>query len=440
MDIEKQRLLVTQLLSDHDLFATCHSIVKANYFDPTIKKIVLFSQNYFEKYKTVPSSEIVKAETGIELATKSLSQDQVKYAADQVEEFCKNKAIENAILGAPSLLQNGNFGKIETSLKEALSVGLNRNLGTDYFKDPELRLNKLLDGSSFIKTGWDDLDFILEGGVGRQELLLFGANSGVGKSVIMLNLALNLLIQRLNGIYFSFELAESVVAKRLDSMLTSIPQGKIAENIHKIASEIEERRSSLGKFFIKRLPESTTTANKIRTYVKEFGYTHGYLPDFMVLDYLDLMTTSQNIPLDNLFVKDKYVAEEVRALGFEFDCLMITASQLGRAALDAPHIHQGHIQGGISKINTADNFIAIIQNDQHRANGEYWFELGKTRNANGVGKKILLRWDSQSLRVSNNKQPLTLKRGSGSGPINGSGTVLDRKNKLVDMVKFDEPN
>jgi len=448
MEIDKQKLLVTSLLSDHDLFATCHSIIKSSYFDPSIKRVVNFAQEYFEKYKNIPAPDVIKAETGMAIEKKQITKAEVKYVADQVEQFCKNKAIEAAILGAPKLLGEGDFGKIETNLKQAIGVSLNRDLGTDYFGNPELRLKKLLDNTRLIPTGWRDVDEVLGGGVGRQELLLFGANSGVGKSIFMLNLACNLLTQGLNGIYFTLELSEEVVAKRLDSMITGIGQQDIFKNIHKISHDLEEARAMMGKFYVKRFPESSTNANHLRAYIKEFESVHGFLPDFIVIDYLDLMTTNHKIALDNLFIKDKYVAEEARALGHDFDCLVISASQLGRAALEADNVHQGHIQGGISKVNTCDNFLPIIQTEQMRAAGEYILEYAKTRNSNGVGKKTLLHWNPISLRVSNNDgakdKGLNVKkerRGSGDVQHDG-GTVLDKINKsrrsnllgVLDMV------
>ena len=429
MEIEKQKLLVGYLLSDHDLFATCNSIVRPSYFDPSVKRVIKFSQEYFEKYKALPSLDVIKSETGVGFEKRNLTKAEVKYASDQVEQFCKNQAMAEVILGAPKLLQEGDFGKIEMNMKAAVGVSLNRDLGTDYFSNPEARLKKLLDSSRLISTGWRDVDEILGGGVGRQELLLFGANSGVGKSVAMLNLAANLLSQGLNGIYFTLELSEEVVAKRLDSMLTGIGQNDIFKNIHKIAHDIEEAKSLMGKFYVKRFPESSTNANHLRSYIKEFESVHGFLPDFIVVDYLDLMTTNHKIPLDNLFIKDKYVAEEARALGHDFDCLVISASQLGRAALEADHVHQGHIQGGISKVNTCDNFIAIVQTEQMRAAGEYVFEYAKTRNSNGVGKKTILNWDPIALRITDikKKEDLSVKKSGEEMP--SSGTVLDKIRK-----------
>lgn len=459
MDFDKQALLVGHLLSDQTLFATCHGMVRPSYFEPSLKKVIAFAQDFFEKYKQIPTQEILKAETGFKFTEGmqiGASKSEQKYVADQLEVFCKQKAIEEAIFAAPQMLYEGDYGLIESTLKEAISVGLNRNLGTDYFANPELRLRQLIDSTNFIPTGWRDVDEILGGGVGRQELLLFGANSGVGKSIAMLNLSINLLAQGLNGVYFTLELAEGVVSKRADSMLTGIGQVDVFKNISRIANELEASKDLMGKFYIKRFPESSTNANTIRAYLKEFEQVNGFTPDFIVIDYLDLMTTNSKISAENLFVKDKYVAEEARALGHDFNCLVISASQLGRAALEAEHVHQGHIQGGISKVNTADNFIAIIQSDQMRATGEYVFEFAKTRNSNGVGKKVILRWDPISLRITDLAQaPLVNGKKSDKGAkapntgknnsysMNSAGTVFDKiksSNALsgvIDMI--DQP-
>lgn len=429
MDTEKQKLLIECLLSDASLFTMCNPIIKSQYFDPQLRSVIEFSQKYSDKYKSIPSVAQVLAESGQTLQQHTLSKAEIQYVADEIETFCRHKAVEEAILASPKLLEQNDMGKIIDQLKDAISVGLTKDLGTDYFADPAARLQSLLDAQDLIPTGWSEVDEILGGGVSRQELLMFMANSGVGKSVAMLNLARNLLSRKLNGLYISLELAEKVVSKRLDSMISKISQIDILKNIDLVSASIIKASAAYGRLFVKRMPESTTNANHIRAYIKEFEQTHGFTPDFIVIDYMDLMTTNHKIPLDNLFVKDKYVAEECRSLAFEFDCLVISASQMGRAALEAENINQGHIQGGISKVNTADNLIAIIQSEQMKAAGEYMFEFAKTRNSNGVGKTVLLGWDPISLLIYNlSSQP------------SSNGLVLNKKKTVEFEMKAADPS
>jgi replicative DNA helicase len=399
MDLEKQKLLLQCLLSSPDLFARCSAILKPDYFDAALKKSVNFALAFFEQYHIVPKLEIMKAETGFNSEHISLDKQELKFVADEIEHFCREQAARLTILQAPKLMEKGDMMGVLEMMKQAVTISLLRDLGLDYFKDIESRLLGELENPPLISSGWKDVDAKL-GYLERQTLLLFSANSGVGKSISMANLAVNLLQQGLNGIYFTLEMSESRIAKRFDSMISGVSQAEILKNIGVVANTIEGASVKMGNLYVKRLPESTTNANHIRAYLKEFEQTNGFIPDFIVVDYLDLMASTRNVSAENLFIKDKYVAEELRAIGFEYDCLVITASQLGRGAIEAEKITQAHVQGGISKVQTADAMIAIVQTEAMKAAGEYIFEYLKTRNSDGVGKKTVLRWNPLTLRVT----------------------------------------
>lgn len=401
MTLDKQKLLLNYLFSSNDLFTLTNSIIDETYFDPELQPAVGFLKNYFETYRAMPAPEQVQAETGVTPSTEPLTKDTLAYALDEMETFCKRKAIEKAILSAPALLESGDYGSLEQSIKDAVTVGLTRNLGLDYFADPEERLKAMLLNTAMVPTGWHDMDDLLGGGVNRKEMTMFMANSGVGKSILMANLAVNFVEQKLHVLYISLELAEEVVAKRFDSMTTGISQDQIFKMIPKVASEVGKMKENSGTLTIKRMPESITNSNDIRAYIKEYEMINGYAPDVICLDYLDLLTTNSKISAENLFVKDKYVAEEVRSIANDHNLIMITASQMGRSAIDSDDHNQSHIQGGISKVNTTDNLIAIIQSEAMKAAGEYMLKMVKTRSSNGVGKHCVLAWDSIALRVSN---------------------------------------
>ena len=84
------------------------------------------------------------------------------------------------------------------------------------------------------------------------------------------------------------------------------------------------------------MPEGSTTTNTLRAYLKEFQIKTGLKPDCLVVDYLDLMYPN-NIKIDatSLFVKDKFVSEELRGLMHETNTFGATASQLNRQSIEA---------------------------------------------------------------------------------------------------------
>ncbi len=408
VSIEKQKLLLEYCISSGDLFGRVNSILKADYFDPQIKQIVFFIKDYFEKYKTPPTSEQIKAETKSKIENKGeLTKSEIDYASAEIENFCKNKAIEWAVYSAPKFIENGEYGKIEQNIKDAITVGLHKNVGLDYFLDPEDRLRRLQLNNKPISTGWIELDELLNGGLLRKELTISAAASGVGKSLMMSNLARNFSKQRLNGIYITLELSEEVVAKRFDSMFSGIGQSEIFKNMSNVARQVEKEGTMSGKMFVKRMPESTTNMNIIRSYLKEFYMIHSIEPDYIIIDYMDIMTSNQSISAENMFVKDKYIAEEIRSAGNDYNTIMITASQLNRSSheIDLSDLGHSQIAGGISKINTADNLIAIIQNDKMRSMKQYMLKLLKTRSSGGVGSYINLDFDPTSLIISSKKNP-----------------------------------
>jgi hypothetical protein len=111
------------------------------------------------------------------------------------------------------------------------------------------------------------------------------------------------------------------------------------------------------------------------------------------------MPVSAKVSPNDLFVKDKYVSEELRNLAKELNVLFVTASQLNRAAVEEIEFDHSHISGGISKINTADNVFGIFTSRAMRERGRYQIQLMKTRSSSGVGQKVDLEFDLESLRI-----------------------------------------
>jgi hypothetical protein len=155
-----------------------------------------------------------------------------------------------------------------------------------------------------------------------------------------------------------------------------------------------------GQYQIKYMP-SGKTVNDVRSYMKEFEVKTGKKIDVLLIDYLDLlMPISRKISAENLFIKDKYVSEELRNLAVEKNVVLVTAAQLNRGAVEEIEFDHSHISGGLSKIQTADNVFGIFTSRSWREKGRYQIQLMKTRSSSGVGQKIDLAFDIDTLRIS----------------------------------------
>jgi hypothetical protein len=174
-----QRLLISVMLSDEETFSRCQNIIQAKYFVNRLRAPVRFLLDFANQYRSLPPHEQMKAQFGIEFEKLEQFNPALRQAfLDQIEEFCKNRALADAVLSAPDLIAKGNYGEVEKRVKEAILVGLNSNIGIQYFENPRERLMRIKDSNGQIKTGWDSLDQKLYGGVNRKELTLWCGGSG----------------------------------------------------------------------------------------------------------------------------------------------------------------------------------------------------------------------------------------------------------------------
>ena len=183
-------------------------------------------------------------------------------------------------------------------------------------------------------------------------------------------------------------------------MMTETSSRDIFKSIDDIEMKVRMLAKKAGKLQIKYLP-AQSTVNDLRAYCKEYEIKTGAKVDFLCIDYLDLlMPVSAKVSPSDLFIKDKYVSEELRNLSKELNVLLVTASQLNRSAVEEIEFDHSHISGGISKINTADNVFGIFTSRSMRERGQYQIQLMKTRSSSGVGTKIDLDFNVETLRIT----------------------------------------
>jgi replicative DNA helicase len=273
-------------------------------------------------------------------------------------------------------------------------------MGTDYFADPKDRLNKYFNAGGQVSTGWPQLDRVMYGGMSRGELNIFAGGSGSGKSLVMMNIALNWLKQGLSGVYITLELSEELTSLRTDAMLTNMSTRDIRKNMDDTELRVKMAGKKMGQYRVKGLP-AQSNVNAIRSYIKEVQIQTGLKVDFVMIDYLDLvMPVSVKVNPNDQFIKDKYVSEELRNLAKELGVLLITASQLNRSAVEEIEFDHSHIAGGISKINTADYVFGIFTSRSMRERGKYQIQCMKSRSSTGVGQKIDLEYNIETMRIT----------------------------------------
>lgn len=406
--IDIQKLFLQFLISEPTLYTRTRSILNPKYFHTSLQKTVKFIIEFTDKHGSVPKPEVIKSHTNYELEIiQNINHSEIQWFLQHIEEFCRHSALEEWIMKGMKYIEKKEYGELEKGLKDALLMSLEKNIGTLYFEDPKTRLLKLRENNGQIPTGWTDLDNLLYGGMNLGELNLFLGMSNAGKSLFLQNLALSWALAGKTVVYISLEMSEELCSMRIDSMITGFSTKEIFKRIEEVHDKVRIQSKKGGELCIKKLPDSGTDANLIKSFLKEFQIQTGKTPDILIVDYLDIMIpNNRKINPSDMFIKDKYVSEELRSLasGGLFDghkMLVVSASQLNRTGVEETDYRYDNIAGGFSKIQTADNIFAIYTSSIMRERGLYQLQILKTRSSAGVNHKVELHFDVNSLRISN---------------------------------------
>ena len=399
--LDVQRLFLEMMLEDATSYVRVQNIYNPQNFDRSLRPAAEFIKEHSDKHKTMPDRQQISATTGVKLQpVPDLNEGHFDWFMSEFEAFTRRQELERAILKSADLLEKGEFEPVEKLIKDAVQISLTKDMGTDYFADPKARIEKYFNSGGQVSTGWPQLDRLLYGGFSRGELNIFAGGSGSGKSLVMMNIALNWLQQGLSGVYITLELSEELTSLRTDAMLTNMSTKDIRRDMDTTELKVRLVAKKSGNYQVKGLP-AQSNINDIRAYLKEYQIQTGKKVDFVMIDYLDLlMPVSAKVSPNDLFVKDKYVSEELRNLAKELGVLMVTASQLNRSAVEEVEFDHSHISGGISKINTADNVFGIFTSRAMKERGKYQIQCMKSRSSTGVGQKIDLEYNIETMRIT----------------------------------------
>lgn len=406
MKTETQKVILERLLSSSDVFSRCIGIISPDYFDPEIRPLVKFVENYYTKYSAVPKIDFINAEYDLDLKPAKLDSADVKFTCDQIELFCKQGALYKAIMESAPDVTSGNaenFGKVLERVQTALAVSIQKELGIDMYENLEQRLETYMHSDMYEPTGIQGLDAALGGGLARRQVTLFSANSGGGKSLMMSNIGANYSRRGFHVLQLALELTEQMIDLRNLSILTGIKTSEWKQNVAEILGTMKaHKEAGAGSFILKRIPGGSS-ANDIRSYLKLYETEYGHTPDVLIVDYLDLMSPNGGSKNKGIFEQDKEKSEQLAEISYDYNCITITASQQNRDGVRNSAPDQAIIAGGISKINTVDNYISIYMNPEMRLKGELFLYYLKTRSSSAVGSMTQLAFNPDNLIISDKK-------------------------------------
>jgi replicative DNA helicase len=391
-----QEKVMQALLSDPKWGEQVLETFNEDYFD--LKYLQFLAGQYFgfaRKYKVFPTLSMLltiikddlKASADAGLRTQVIEYLQrmrsnpdpgdLQYVKDKTLDFCKKQALKAALESAVDQIQAEKYESIVETIKKAVSVGTSPSVGHDFFNDFDARFIRL--NRNPVPTGLLELDRkgIFSGGLGKGELGVVVAPTGVGKSHFLVMLGCNALRAGKNVLHYTLELSEEVTGVRYDSNLCDINSDDVIDSKENVLEKYKDMKG-LGKLFIKYFPTTTATIYTLRAHVERLSLK-GFRPDVIIIDYADIMRSTRQY--DSLRHELKLIYQELRSYANELGIPVWTASQSNKEGSQSDIVDLSNMSEAYGKAMEADVVLSISRKSHEKAGG--WGRLYVAKNRAG---------------------------------------------------------
>ena len=377
--------VISSLLTHKEFLINIHDIISEEYFDNSAHKWVIKEiLNYYDKYHTTPSMEVLKIELKridnevLQLSIKEqlkeaykASDDDLVYVEEEFSNFCKNQQLKKALLTSVDLLNAGDYDSIRHLVDNALKAGGDKNLGLEYSKDIESRYRE--EHRIAIPTPWPIFNDLMQGGLGEGDFGLIFGNPGGGKSWTLIALGAYAVQQGFNVIHYTLELGEDYVGRRYDACFTNIPVNTILQ--HKEAVE-KEIIGLPGNLVIKEYSPGKASISTLESHIQKC-IDLDFKPDLILIDYVDLLRSKRNNrerkdEIDDIYLSTKGLARELKVP-------IWSVSQVNRAGAKDDIIEGDKAAGSYDKIMITDVAISLSRKKEDKVAGTGRFHIMKNR-------------------------------------------------------------
>lgn len=349
-----EHAILSNLMYNEDYYRKVFPYLKEEYFDQeSYRKIFSTYSEYVNLHKRPPSLEALKIsldkrkdlnEEGFKAVIQTTSELKIDSATDQdwlvaeTEKFCQDKDLYNSIRKAILILDGQDKqldkGAIPKLLSDSLGINFDTHIGHDFFEEYESRYDYYHRKEERLEFDIDLLNTITKGGLPRKSMTVLLATTGGGKSLFKCHLAAQQLMYGRNVLYITLELAEEIVAGRIDANIMDITLDQVRDltlqTMKKKLSRFKEKTP--GKLIIKEYPTGSAHVGHFRHLLNELRLKKNFVPDIILIDYLNICASQRvkGAAAANSYTLVKSIAEEIRGLAMEFNVAVVTSSQFNR--------------------------------------------------------------------------------------------------------------
>lgn len=416
-----QRKIVALTLRDTLFAQSTEGLIRPEFFERDADAaIVSVALDFFQTYKKAPDlasiSTLIKAAFIDKRIRKDLKEEVVirlkellaadisdgRFVADQVAQFAKHRAIEQAILDSVHALDKKDYAKIEKLIRQAMDTGQTDDGGEyDYWLEIENRTTERIDEAAGaikpdgISTGIPDLDdYLYHKGWGRKELAVMMGAAKAGKSMSLGEFAKNASLAGYNVLYATLEVSAKIMSNRIDANLSDTAIRVLKDHPHAVKSKIESLAKKAGKFQLHEFPSGTLKVSGLRRLLERYK-SRGVSFDLIVVDYADIMAAERFSGDLREDMRQIYI--DLRAVAFHYNAAVLTATQTNREGAKSAVAKMTDVAEDFNKIRTADIVISINATEEEVKAGEARLYFAASRNSE-AGVQLLIKQDRQKMK------------------------------------------
>ena len=426
--ISIERTILKQLLSDADYTKRVLPFIVPEYFQNEAERHVFVTiKDFVDQWVNVPSAAAIQlqlqnsgklSEHQFKQATELVSELDQQQALDSTqqawllkstESFCQEKALYLSVMQAIHVMDKEPHNKhdIPRILSEALAVGFETHIGHDFIENAEQRYDITHSVAKKIPFGIEKFNFITKGGLEPKTLNVLMAGTAVGKSLVLCDMAASTIMQGKHVLYFTLEMAEEKIGQRIDANLLNVPINQfdqMPKGNYLAAMERLKKAHTLGKLIIKEFPPTAAHAGHFRNILKELHLKKKFLPDLIIVDYLNLCASTRfkaGQASVNSYTYVKAIAEEIRGLAVEMGVPVLTATQINRTgfAKSDPNLEDTSESFGLPM--TADLMLALVTSEDLEKSGLIMVKQLKNRyNDVANPRRFVVKIDKSRMRLT----------------------------------------
>ena len=419
MDPELQRTLVGVVMMDSYFVLQSMGLIRPEYFTSEVHQaLVRVVFDYYDRYKEVPLRAVVNREVEAIIARKP-PETQMRwrsetamvydyyvpglegrdYLLDEITDFAKDQALKQAFFRCVDVMQKRKRGdhkswvaKCHDILNKAMTVERDVEMGLDYFNTVEERYERMasrIKNNEIFKLGLESIDNALTcGGLCRGELGAVIGISGTGKSLFLVNAAVQAIKRGKKVLVISLEIDQDGTAQRFDAHFMSMFGQKmptkdmmgcpdiVAQAVKEYTKGLEDPR----QLIIKQFPAGEMSIADFRAYYAQ-TVMRGFKPDLVIVDYVGEMEDLPDMPTWESRYK---LVRSLRAFAMRENVCVLTAMQPNKSAEEVNKlgdvIDQSNLGDAYAQIKPLDAFWSINQTRDEKAIGLARIFVAKHRN------------------------------------------------------------